>query len=152
MRVPVIQTCGLIVLLAGSIAACSEDPTAPDIAGQYFEAVSLDGDPLPVVIARYSGEGGVLCEESFGNAVLVFGERGDFQLPIFSRVDCGDDWHSASVESRGNYTVEGSRIAFDVMRSATTVPVSAEVDGTRIVVTLRRHDGEEFRMAFVPMD
>ena len=152
MRVSVIKTFGLLVLLAGSVAACSEDPTAPDIAGQYFEAVSLDGDPLPVVVARYSGAGGVLCEESFGNAVLVFGASGDFQLPIFARVNCGDDGHSSSVESRGNYTVEGSRIAFELTRSATTVPVSAELNGNRIIATLRRHDGEEFQVEFVPRD
>lgn len=150
MRVSVIKTCGLLVLLAGSVAACSEDPTAPDIAGKYFEAVSLDGDPLPVVIAQYSGEGGVLCEESFGNAVLVFGASGEFQLPIFSRVDCGDDWHTSSVESRGHYTVEGTRITFDATMSATTVPIWAEVDGDHITVTLRRHDGEELLMEFVP--
>lgn len=152
MRVSVTKTCGLLVVLAGSFAACSEDPMAPDVAGQYFEAVSLDGQELPAVVARHSGRNGVLCEESIGGAVLVFSDATNYQLPISSLVHCGDEFHRSSVESRGHYTIDGATITFDPTMSATTVPVAAEVDGNQITLTVRRHDGEELVMEFIPRD
>jgi hypothetical protein len=141
----------ILVALVAGLAACS-DAVGPSLENRAFEAVSVEGDPLPVTLTvSPTTEHRLLAD------VLTFSANGTARRTITTMVRdlATNAEHMETFERRTPYRVRGNRVILEPqcpMNPASSVSCvaadTAFIDGPNLL--LRTPDSRRRRVLLVP--